>query len=168
MTPDFIEREIFVCGPPGYMRPSGSLLERLGYPIRRHHEESFGSAPVVQSAGPLGSPRGATTAQKWTAARWDEVRRSLSLPFQAAEFVFIQSRKLALSSRGETVLDIAERYGVLLSSPCRMGVCGTCRLRKIEDEVHMEDQKFLGRQEVEEGYFLACVAHPQGRVTTDA
>lgn len=52
-APDLVERETFVCGPPGYMQAAKSLLLSLGLPASRYHDESFGgAAPPAPSSAP--------------------------------------------------------------------------------------------------------------------
>ena len=45
MAPDFMEREVFCCGPTPYMRAVKKLFEELGFDMSRYHEESFGATP---------------------------------------------------------------------------------------------------------------------------
>ncbi|QWK80620.1 hybrid-cluster NAD(P)-dependent oxidoreductase [Ochrobactrum sp. BTU1] len=50
-APDFIEREIFVCGPPGYMQAAKNLFASLKFPMEHFHHESFGGAgPALPAA----------------------------------------------------------------------------------------------------------------------
>ncbi len=46
ITPDFMEREIFCCGPTPYMNAIKNLLRQRGFDMSRYHEESFGATPV--------------------------------------------------------------------------------------------------------------------------
>jgi ferredoxin-NADP reductase/ferredoxin len=55
-APDFVEREVFVCGPPGYTGAVKSLLASLAFPMNRYHEESFGGQGVVALATPVMEP----------------------------------------------------------------------------------------------------------------
>ncbi|MFL6716721.1 MAG: 2Fe-2S iron-sulfur cluster-binding protein [Burkholderiaceae bacterium] len=62
----------------------------------------------------------------------------------------------------ESVLDAAIRAGVSLAHDCRMGGCGTCRVKLLEGAVSYEDEPFgLAPEEAAEGYALACQARPQ-------
>lgn len=61
-APDFVERETFVCGPPGYMAAAKSMLAAMGLPMSQYHDESFGGtsstpapAAVPNSASPAPS-----------------------------------------------------------------------------------------------------------------
>lgn len=55
-APDFVEREVFVCGPPGYTGAVKSLLASLAFPMSRYHEESFGGQGGVALATPVMEP----------------------------------------------------------------------------------------------------------------
>jgi ferredoxin-NADP reductase len=41
IAPDFMEREIFTCGPAPYMKAVRDLLEEAGFDRTHYHEESF-------------------------------------------------------------------------------------------------------------------------------
>jgi ferredoxin-NADP reductase len=57
MAPDFMEREVFCCGPTPYMNAVKRMLEAVGFDMSRYHEESFGATPpearadAVEQAG---------------------------------------------------------------------------------------------------------------------
>ncbi|KSV64558.1 ferredoxin [Sinorhizobium sp. Sb3] len=60
-VPDLTEREVFVCGPPGYMEAVKSVLTSLGLPPDRYHEEAFGSSPQHSPANaPTPAPKSAS------------------------------------------------------------------------------------------------------------
>lgn len=62
---------------------------------------------------------------------------------------------------GETVLDAALRADVKLAHNCRLGGCGTCRIKLLEGSVTYEEFPFaLTPEEEGEGYALACQARP--------
>lgn len=46
-APDFMEREIFVCGPPGYMQAAKNVFASLNFPMEHFHQESFGGAALA-------------------------------------------------------------------------------------------------------------------------
>lgn len=48
ITPDFLEREVYVCGPAPYMAAARSLLERSGFNMKQYHEESFDFGTLVE------------------------------------------------------------------------------------------------------------------------
>ncbi|HXZ14895.1 MAG TPA: FAD-binding oxidoreductase, partial [Roseiarcus sp.] len=47
VAPDFMQREIYVCGPRPYMAGVRDLLREAGYDMGRHHEESFDFADLA-------------------------------------------------------------------------------------------------------------------------
>ena len=67
---------------------------------------------------------------------------------------------VVLSSTGPPILDAL--LGVRPDTPfaCRDGVCASCRCRVVEGKVDMDRCPSLDAQERQEGYVLACQAHP--------
>ena len=63
-------------------------------------------------------------------------------------------------SREDPVLDSAQRVRGDLPFACKGGVCGTCRARVTEGEVHMRRNYALEAAEVEAGYVLTCQSLP--------
>ncbi|MDB5797158.1 MAG: CDP-6-deoxy-delta-3,4-glucoseen reductase [Paucimonas sp.] len=62
---------------------------------------------------------------------------------------------------GETVLEAGLRAGLDLPHDCRMGGCGTCRMRVLQGTVAYDEQPFgLAPEEAQQGYALACQARP--------
>lgn len=49
MAPDYLEREVFCCGPEPFMRAVREALTGLGYDMDRYHQESF-QAPAATKA----------------------------------------------------------------------------------------------------------------------
>ena len=47
MAPDYLEREVFCCGPEPFMQAVRDMLVALGFDMEHYHQESFG-APVRQ------------------------------------------------------------------------------------------------------------------------
>ena len=47
MAPDYLEREVFCCGPEPFMKSVREMLGSLGFDLAHYHEESFG-APALQ------------------------------------------------------------------------------------------------------------------------
>lgn len=51
VAPDFSEREVYICGPTGFMEGGKALLQKLGFGMTHFHEESFSAASTVQASG---------------------------------------------------------------------------------------------------------------------
>ena len=70
---------------------------------------------------------------------------------------FAKSGKTLTCSVDDFILDLAEANGLTLSSSCRSGTCGTCKIKKIEGDVEMDGQQALTPTDLSDGYVLACV-----------
>jgi ferredoxin len=51
IAPDFAEREVYICGPTGFMEGTKALFQQSGFAMSHLHEESFGTASTVQASG---------------------------------------------------------------------------------------------------------------------
>ena len=178
-APDFMEREVFVCGPGGYMDMIKNMLAQLGFPMARFHQESFVMGPAPAGAAPAPAPAVAAKpapAPAATASPQAQPKPVVATPApkRAAaanappSVLFGTTGQTITCSSGETILDAADRQGVALASLCRSGVCGTCRVRKSSGKVTMDDQKALSSADIDEGWVLACVAHAHDRVVLEA
>lgn len=150
-VPDFMERTIYVCGPEPMMVSTKKLLEDGGFPMKNYHQESFGSAP--SKTVPLKRPKPVA---------------AVSTSSSTERICFKQSDKEVVTDSENTILELAEENDVPLSSACRSGVCGACKVLKTEGEVNTEHGGGLEDDEIEQGYILACVSRPKGRVVIEA
>lgn len=69
-----------------------------------------------------------------------------------------------ISSEDESILSTLVKSGEAFSFPCGgRGTCGKCKIQLLEGElpVSAEDEKFFAKEELEEGYRLACKAFPR-------
>ncbi len=48
-----------------------------------------------------------------------------------------------------------------------MGICGTCKVLKLDGQVHMVHNGGITDEDAAEGYILACCSKPLGIVTID-
>jgi len=153
LAPDFMERETFVCGPPGYMDLVRTTLERAGYPMHRYHQESFG-APPAQRPGLAGT---AVPASKPESPAASVVAATPAAEPGKVEIVFSRSAKTIYATTEDFILDLADDNGVKLDSSCRAGNCGTCKVKIIEGTVEMDGQQALGEGDIADGYVLLCI-----------
>ena len=101
-----------------------------------------------------------------------EVARSPSAPGPSAApgaaVVFSASGRETSARASETILEAAEGLGLPIPSACRVGVCGTCKTRKLSGTVSMDCEDGLDPGDRSGGFILACTARPVDRVTVEA
>lgn len=146
-APDYLDREVFCCGPEAFMKAVREALAGLGFDMDRYHQESF-HAPVGQT---------------------DAVPDDVVLDEDSkAEVEFALSGKTVHCAETETLLGAARSAGLVIPSGCTFGVCGTCKVRKTEGQVHMVHNGGITDDDIAEGYVLACCSNPIGKVTIEA
>jgi ring-1,2-phenylacetyl-CoA epoxidase subunit PaaE len=65
-----------------------------------------------------------------------------------------------LPVEGPTILEAAIQAGADLPYACRAGVCASCRAKLVNGKVTMDQNYSLADEELEQGFILACQAHP--------
>lgn len=165
-APDVADREVFTCGPPGYMAAARDLLAEVGADPERCHEESFvlgtAGAPAppaaarVEDDGVEGHLLGAPTAPGPAAAAG------------TASVTFARSGCQVACPAGTTVLAAAEQAGVRLPSSCAEGMCGTCKSTLLSGRVDMKHAGGIRPREVAQDKFLPCCSTPDGDIVVDA
>ena len=148
MAPDYLEREVYCCGPEPFMNAVREALAGLGFDMDNYNQESFG-APVEEEA--------------------DQPDMTAGLPDDAAsaEVTFAISGVTAKVAETDTVLAAARANGLNIPSGCTFGVCGTCKVKKTEGEVHMVHNGGISEDDIADGYILACCSNPIGKVSVD-
>lgn len=143
-APDFLEREVFTCGPAPYMSSVRHLLATAGFNMAHYHEESF---------------------------TFDELPAEIQSNVQAEEISHQNNAKtfsVELSKSGTTiqcapdqfVLDAARAAGLRLASSCSKGLCGTCKSKLISGQVDMKHGGGIRQREIDQGMFLPCCSKP--------
>ena len=66
------------------------------------------------------------------------------------------------------ILDFAEAKGIQIESGCRIGVCGTCKVKLISGKAVMETEDGLNDEDKASNMFLACVGTPETDLVVDA
>ncbi len=115
---DVAERDVYLCGPEGFMQQMINDLQALGVDARRIHTERF-------------------TAPTQCAAQAAAQAVPLS-DLEGAEVVFSHlntSIALTQADQGKTLLQLAQARGIALESGCQQGACGTCKLTLHEGAV---------------------------------
>lgn len=152
MVPDFMEREIFCCGPTPYMEAIKKLLREKGFDMAHYHEESFGATPLAIQEEVIEHVEQAETEAE---------------EFDIADMISVEFSVTGKSVRiqpGETVHSAAAKLGLHIPKACGMGICGTCRVPLAGGEVDMEHNGGITDDDVAEGYILSCCSKPLGDV----
>ncbi|KEP70554.1 NADH oxidase [Thioclava dalianensis] len=145
---DYLEREVYCCGPEPFMAAVREMLIALGYDMERYHQESF-TAPA-EDAADVDIPD-------------DLVPDETS----AAEVRFAASDVAAECNETDTILAVGRASGIVIPSGCTFGVCGTCKIRKLSGNVHMVHNGGISQEDIDAGYILACCSKPIGTVEID-
>lgn len=146
-VPDVARLSVYICGPPAMMAAVTNMLGELGVPPQRIRSESFGAGvPGIDAA-----------------------RVSLPGALHVAPLVtFIRSQKSARGAASRTILELAEQLRLPIRGGCRIGACGSCRVRLLSGDVSMDAAAALTQAEKAGGVVLACQARPLSDVTVDA
>jgi ferredoxin-NADP reductase len=155
MAPDFLEREIFCCGPTPYMNAIKRLLQENGFDMSRYHEEAFGATPVdVQEEVIENAEQAEAEAGEL------DVSDMLSVEFSS-------TGKSVRIQPGETVHTAAAKLGLHIPKACGMGICGTCRVPLTSGEVDMEHNGGITDEDMADGVILSCCSKPTGDVVVE-
>jgi len=154
-VPDLASRYVHLCGPVSLMEAVKKALVELGVPAERIKSEAFGPAlgkpePTRPQAAPPAGPEG-------------EVAR-LALP----TVTFSRSDKASPLPPDKAVLDVADEIGVEIDNSCRVGTCGTCRVKLLSGSVTMAVEDGLEPGDKENDIILACQAKSTGNVVVEA
>lgn len=169
LAPDLAEREAFVCGPAGFMEAVRGHLLAAGLPAERYHQESFGGAVQRLSPHPPPAvPRPLAPHPAAPASAPAASEEAIAPAAAAVEVVFARSGKTIACTADDILLEVAEANGIEIANSCRSGTCGTCKTRRLEGAVELEDQRALSEADLADGYVLACVGRARGRVVLDA
>ncbi|WP_419992986.1 2Fe-2S iron-sulfur cluster-binding protein [Streptomyces boninensis] len=142
IAPDLLEREVFCCGPGGYMEAVRSMLGAADFEMSHYHEESFSFSG--------GSP----------AERGDTG--------QSFKVEFTRSGRTIDCDAGTPVLAAASRAGLTLPASCAQGMCGTCKSTLVAGEVDMRHNGGIRPREVANNKILLCCSKPLDNLVIDA
>lgn len=155
MVPDYLEREIFCCGPTPYMNAIKQILRSNGFDMSHYHQESFGATP-------LDVREDVRELAEQAEAEAEEIDYAELLQVE-----FSGSGKSVRIQPGETVHAAAAKLGLHIPKACGMGICGTCRVGIKSGEVEMDHNGGITDEDIAEGYILSCCSRPKGHVVVD-
>ncbi|MGI4861215.1 MAG: 2Fe-2S iron-sulfur cluster-binding protein [Janthinobacterium lividum] len=197
IAPDYLEREIFVCGPAPYMSAVRNLLAEGGFDRRHYHEESFSFDTILEVASQLAiahvadalaAPAAAAELLQATPTRFEQGREpargfgpaTAALPVRDAapadlavavatgfKVDFAKSRREVDCAGDQTVLDAARKAGLRMPSSCAQGMCGTCKVKVISGEVDMKHAGGIRQREIDQGMVLLCCSKPKTDLVID-
>lgn len=182
IAPDFMEREIFTCGPAPYMQAVRTLLDEGGFDRRHYHEESFSFETVSEVAAQLTTAHVADALQQAgsfvTPESFGEARAEAAgfepaiVPVPAEtetrfKVSFVKSHREIECGGGQHVLDAAKKAGVRLPASCTQGMCGTCKVKLVSGEVAMKHAGGIRQREIDQGMVLLCCSKPLSDLVVD-
>lgn len=147
-VPDFLDREVFVCGPKPFMDAVRLMLAQAGFDMARHHAESFdfGGLPEAERE----AARGAEQAR-------DRASASGTRTFRVE---FSRTKRVLECPEDVTVLEAARKAGIRLPSSCAKGLCGTCKSKIASGTVGMTHAGGIRQREIDTGMALLCCSKP--------
>ena len=148
LVPDFKEREVFTCGPQGYMDAIKSMLKQGSFDFQHYHQESFDIAalneePLIEQASVLDKQEGLFT------------------------ITLSRSGKTFSMPGNQTVLAAAKKAGAIVPSSCSQGVCGTCKTAVLQGTVEMNHNGGIRQREIDKGLRLLCCSKPKSDLVID-
>ncbi|MGP3989305.1 2Fe-2S iron-sulfur cluster-binding protein [Streptomyces sp. 3N207] len=141
IAPDFLEREVFTCGPVGYMEAVRRMLSTACFEMARYHEESF-------------------TFEKPVVVEHDTG--------QGFKIEFTRSGRTIDCDAGTSVLAAASRAGITLPASCAQGMCGTCKTTLLAGSVDMQHNGGIRPREIANNKILLCCSKPLDHLVIDA
>jgi ferredoxin-NADP reductase len=149
IAPDFLEREVFCCGPEPYMSAVRTMLRQVGFDMSRYHEESFDATPKRDEA----------------VAEAHAEEAAIEAEEQVLEMVtlrFADSGTEVPVAIGTNLNEAAREAGIVIPKACGIGICGACRVRVTAGKADMVHNGGITDEEVEEGYVLSCCSTVTG------
>ncbi|WP_309081289.1 iron-sulfur cluster-binding domain-containing protein [Zhihengliuella sp.] len=81
---------------------------------------------------------------------------------------FVRTRVNVRIDPGQQILGAARKAGVRIGANCQEGMCGSCKIVKLEGEVDMHHQGGIRAREIEAGKFLPCCSTANTDLVVDA
>jgi len=150
LAPDLAEREIFICGPDGYMAAARELLQELDYDMEHYHEESFTFGTPELSDAVVTPP--------------SEVAHDGEPESDTYSVEFARSGVMITCRADETILDAAVAAGMRPVAACGQGMCGTCKTTMLSGEVDMQHNGGIRPKEIAQQKVLLCCSKPLGDI----
>ncbi|MDK9737265.1 hybrid-cluster NAD(P)-dependent oxidoreductase [Vibrio sp. D404a] len=134
LSPDILERTVYLCGPVGFMQNVESYLTELEFNMENFYQESFTPISKVEESQPIKDNSQSGPVEVFVPAFGAKVEADLGTP----------------------LADSLEKAGVPIIIACRSGICGSCKCKVTKGSVTSSSQETLTADEIEQGYVLAC------------
>ena len=141
IAPDFLEREVFTCGPSLYMAAVRAMLGEAGFDMAHYHEESFDFAELARSEPEIP----------------EEIE---ALETGTFKIEFTRSQRIVECGADTTILAAARAAGMRPPSSCTQGICGACKNRLTSGTVDMKHNGGIRQREIDQGMILICCSRP--------
>lgn len=154
MAPDVLERHVYCCGPAPFMKAVRSILESINFPMSNYYEESFGETPEAES--------------KKIYNRIEDFEKTDSTQKNSGFAIrFLNQDQLTYIESNQALHAAAMQLGINVPKACGVGVCGACKVRKIEGEIEINHNGGISEAELAEGYILSCCSFARSDVVLD-
>jgi ring-1,2-phenylacetyl-CoA epoxidase subunit PaaE len=151
LIPLAADQEYLLCGPAPMIFSLRDWLISHTVPGKKIHYELF------SDPGASGSQLKKTIAEK-KQSPGEKSLVTIRLDGVSADF--------EIPREGPTILEAAIQAGADLPYACRAGVCASCRAKLVQGKVTMDQNYSLADEELEDGFILACQAHPASEKLT--
>jgi len=133
----------FICGPEAFMAVVSEALTEVGVPRENIHLEVFASL--------TGDPFAEVVSQ------------DIDDGGEVAEAQIVLDGEVhhLRWPKGRNLVDVMLAAGLDVPFSCREGNCGSCAATMVDGEVDLGNAAILEEQDIAEGLFLACQAHPR-------
>lgn len=137
---DIKQRDVFVCGPEGFMSLAKQSLSDLRLPKAQYFQESF---------------------------EFSELEREESNGDETFDIEFIHSKRKITVASNKTVLEAAGEVGIDLDFSCSSGICGSCTSYLIDGDVHAPQAQAIDAKDAARGEFLPCCSFARSDLVVD-
>ncbi len=151
-VPDVDGRTVYLCGPDAFMSAVKQSLQSLGLPTGQLFCESFSADTKIHHPVPV-PPNGI------------QRNRAKTGNF---EVCFAKSGVTVAADGRLSLLELAEKSGVLIGHECRAGNCGECMVKCLKGDIEMTGQAEIDETDRKKGWVYCCCAYPASNVVLDA
>jgi glycine betaine catabolism B len=159
LVPDLAERAVYLCGPDAFMAECKQSLLNLAVPAEQLFCESFTvNSPVAKAQDAIiGLPSIDPPSMAQPSRRKTGSYR----------LRFAKSGKTIAADGALTLLELAEKSGIIVGHECRAGVCGECMVKCLKGKVDMTEQAEIDDLDRKKGWVYACCAYPASNAVLD-